>query len=284
MINTLVALDADLASSIALRYSCRLTELVDMNLQTIHVEEVEKDGYPPGSGWVRGTWEKGLLRNARDEISQLINTEKSSCPSLGASIVRIGDKEEELLKEIERESYDLLLEGVLYSFDTQLFQRKIRSKLYKDAPCPIILVKNLVDPGHAALLLGELQDVEPLVSTFLKIFEGARLTLDMVCYTAQKTGQAEFKRKITDTTAAGLGSAGRVLEEARSLLAKQGWTPNESRIIRGQPKEIGEMVGEEYGLVLARIPRSTGKKSLVLDLLSSVPSATLLVNNKGRSL
>lgn len=282
MINTLVSLDADLASSIALRYSCRLTELVDMNLQTIHVEEVEKEGYPPGSGWVRGTWEKGLLRSARDEILQLINTEKAGCPSLGNSIVRIGDREEELLREIENESYDLLLEGVLNSFDSQLFHKKIRSKLYRSAPCPIILVKNLVDPGRVGLLLGDPKDVEPVVSTFLNIFGRSSLTVDLVCYVPQKAGQEDFKKKITDTTAPGPENAGRILDQAKALLAQHGWVPGESWIIQDQPRKIGERLGEEYGLVVARVPRSAGKKNLVMDLLSRVPSATLLVNNKGR--
>ena len=70
MIKTLVSLNADLASSIAFQYSCRLKQFVDMNLRVIHVEEVE--GHPPGSGWVRSTWERGLIHTAREEISQLM--------------------------------------------------------------------------------------------------------------------------------------------------------------------------------------------------------------------
>ena len=45
MIHSLISLNADLASSIALRFACRLTQFVDMRLQTIHVEEVEKEGF-----------------------------------------------------------------------------------------------------------------------------------------------------------------------------------------------------------------------------------------------
>ena len=69
LINTLISLNADLASSIALRYSCRLMELTQMRVQPIHVEEVDKEGYPPGSGWVRSTWERGLQQTAQEEIS-----------------------------------------------------------------------------------------------------------------------------------------------------------------------------------------------------------------------
>jgi len=282
MINTLISLNADLASSIAIRYSCRLMELIDMRLQGIHVEEVEKEGYPPGSGWVRGTWEKGLLNSARDEISQLINAEKSNCPPLSTSIMRIGDRDEELLLEIRQESYDLLLEGVLNSFDAQLFNKKVRSKLYRSAPCPIILVKNLADPGRVVLLMEDLKDVKPLLSAFLKLFDKTKLTVDLVCFTAKKHNQEEFKKKVTESTAAGLGDAGQVLIEAKALLAEHGWSPRASWIIQDQPQKTGEMLGEEYGLVGARIPRNAGRRRLVMDLLGRVPSATLLVNDRGR--
>ena len=100
--------------------ACRLMELTDMRLQSIHVEEVHKDGYPPGSGWVSSTWERGLLETAQDEISQLINADKIGCRRPDTPIMRIGDREDELLKEVEANPYDLLVEGVLNSFDGQL--------------------------------------------------------------------------------------------------------------------------------------------------------------------
>jgi hypothetical protein len=276
MIDMLVSLNADLASSIAFRYACRLTELVDIHLQTIHVEEVEKEGYPPGSGWVRSTWEKGLLQTAQEEISQLINTEKSTCPPLNAAIIRIGDREDELLQEIKNESYDLLLEGVLSSFDEQLFYKKMRSKLYKQTPCPIILVKNLVNPDRVALLIGEHKDVKPIVSTFLRIFCKSKVTVDLVYFEPEKSGQTEFKKKYAELAESFDGqAAGRVLDEAKALLAEDGWTPEESWVIRNKPRKIGEML-EAYGLVGVRIPRGTHKHNMVLDVLSRVPSATLL--------
>jgi hypothetical protein len=274
MINVLVSLDADLASSIAFRYSCRLTEFIDMRLQTIHVEEVEKEGFPPGSGWVRSTWEKGLLQTAQQEISQLIDTEKPGCPPLDASIVRIGDKEDELLHEIEDNSYDLLLEGVLHSFDGQLFFQKVRSKLYKYAPCPIILVKNLVDPGRIALLLMASQDVSPLVSNFLKIFGKSKASVDLVHFIDKRGGQTEFKKKASEVADPELAYAARTIGEAATLLAEGGCTPKASWIMQDRPKKAGELLGE-YGLVAACLPRSANK-GLALDLLSRVPSATLL--------
>jgi hypothetical protein len=276
MIDTLVSLNADLASSIALRYACRLAERVDMRLQTIHVEEVESEGYPPGSGWVRHTWEEGLRSTASEEISQLINTEKGSCPTLEASIIRIGDRDDELLQEIKRRPYDLFLEGVLSSFDAQLFHKRMRSKLYKYAPCPIILVKNLVAPDRVALLVDDPKEVELLASTFVKIFDKAKATVDLIYFSVKKGDQAEFKTKLSEAAASGLENAGQVIDEAKSRLAEHGWTPEECWIIRDTPQKIGATL-DDYGLVGACVPRSPSRKDPVLELLSRVPSATLLV-------
>lgn len=275
MINTLVSLDADLASSIALRYSCRMTQLIDMHLQTIHVEEVEKEGYPPGSGWVRTTWEKGLLQTAQDEIAQLINADKSSCPSLDRAIVRIGDREEELLKEIEENSYDLLLEGVLNSFDAQLFYQKVRSKLYRYARCPIVLVKNLVSPDRAALLLSDSKDIEAMVRNVAKLFKQSSISIDLVAFSTKRSGQASIMKTVAEATAQELDAVAADIEMAATLLAEQGLTLSEKWFIRDSPKKIGEMLGK-YGLVAACISGNTAKKIQIMELLSRVPTATLL--------
>ena len=68
MIRALIFVDNRLASSIALRYACRLANVSGMDLQTIYIEEPEHEDRPPGTGWVKSTWEKGLLVSAGAEI------------------------------------------------------------------------------------------------------------------------------------------------------------------------------------------------------------------------
>ena len=276
MINTLVSLNADLASSIAFRYSCRLTEFVDMRLQTIHVEEVDAEGYPPGSGWVRSTWEKGLLQSARQGISRLINTEKTNCPPLGDTIVRIGDHDDQMLQEIAEKSYDLYIEGVLNAFDAQLFHQKVKTKFFKHVPLPILLVKNLVAPSRIALLMEDPQDAVAVISAFLKIFGKSKLALDLVHFTITKSDQGVLKEKIPlDATTPDTNNTLGVIAEAKALLGKNGWAPKDSWTLRGNTQQIGEMLGD-YGLVGAFLPRNTTKKRFVMELLSRVPSATLI--------
>lgn len=276
MIKTLVSLDADLASSIALRYSCRLSQLMDMHLQPIHVEEVEKEGYPPGSGWVRTTWEKGLLQTAEEEIARLINADKSSCPTLDSAIVRIGDREEELLRQIEDNAYDLLVEGVLNAFDASLFYKKTRSGLYKYLHCPIVLVKNLVDPDRAALIvLGEAQDTPATVAAAANLFSRSRISVDIVGFTAKKSGESELQKRASEATAEELEGLAGAIEAAGTLLSQKEVAHGEKWIIRDDPKKAGEMLGD-YGLVAACISGSAARKNQVMDLLSRVPTATLL--------
>jgi hypothetical protein len=273
MIKTLISLNADLASSIAFRYCCRLTEFVDMKLQAIHVEEPE--GSPPGSGWVQSTWEEGLRHTAKEEISQLIKTEKSSCPRLDAPIIRIGEREDEVLHEIKEESYDLFIEGVLNSFNAVNFNKKVRSKLYTHAPCPIILVKNLVGLKSVALLLSDETDLKPLILTFLKIFRKSELAIDLVCFTFQKSGRAGVMKKIEASSAPGQENANKMFGAARTMLAGNGWERKENWIVKDTPKRIGDFL-VDYSLVAACIPRNAEKRNRVMELLSRVPSAILL--------
>jgi len=243
MINALVSLNADLASSIAFRYACRLMEHIDMRLQAIHVEEVGKESYPPGSGWVRHTWEKGLTQTAREEIAQLMNIEKGACPALPTPTVRIGEYDDELLHEIAEKSYDLLIEGALNSFHAQPLHKKIRSKLYKYASCPILLVKNLVQPGRVALLLSDETDVLPLVSMFLKLFGTPRASVDLVHYTFKKAGEPELLKKVSEDGAVEDDAAAQdVLASAKALLAEKGWLPEETWSVRDTAEKIGEFL------------------------------------------
>jgi hypothetical protein len=239
---------------------------------------VEKEGYPPGSGWVRSTWENGLLQTAQQEIAQLINTEKANCPVLDEPIVRIGDREEELLQEIKRESYDVFLEGVLSSSDEQLFFQKVRSKLYRQIPCPIILVKNLVAPSRVALLLAEHKDVKPMINTFANLFEKSKMTVDLVYVKTQRTGPDASPKIAAEAAGPEWAEARGLLDDATERLAFHGWTPQERWIIQERPPKIGEMLGP-YGLVGSRLPRTPHKSSMVMELLSHVASAILLAKS-----
>jgi hypothetical protein len=266
MLRALVALESDLASSIALRYACQMANIVGMALETIHVEDADTEGHLPGTGWVRRSWEKALLRTGEEEIAQLIRAERSSCPSLPATKVVFGDRDEEILLELNRESYDLFVEGMLYTYSSTNFHKKIRSRLYRNASCPIILVKNLLDLSRIALVLDVAMDPSSAVRTFLKIFKGAEIDLDVLCFRFGTGG---------GTTREEEANSDRMLSDVRKLLDEGGRSPQSCQIIQDTPARVEELF-KDYGLAVSSIYHAANKKSPLADLLYRIPSPLLL--------
>jgi len=273
MIKTLVSLNADLASDITFRYSCRLSQLTDMNLQAIHIEEMESN--PPGTGWVRNTLEQGLLHTAQEEISGLIKAAQSSYHSLDAPIIRVGDPERELLREIKDGSYDLFMEGILNSFSPVNFKKRLQSGLYRNAPCPMLLVKNLVELNRAAFLLNDNTDLTSCISTFLKIFTKPEPEVDLIHFSFPESGRKGFNEKVEEAGASSHKNSDKILENAEAILKKNGRDRRESRIIRDTPEKLNEFLAD-YGLIVTQMPRNPSQKSNVMELLSHVPTAILL--------
>jgi len=266
MLRTLVYLNADLASSIALRYICQLTKLIDMKLHSVHVEEPDQDGHAPGTGWVRRTWENTVLKTGEIEIAQLIKAEKSSCPTLGAPKMLIGDRENEILNEIQKQSYDLFVEGFLHSFSAKKLYDKIHSRLYRLIPCPVIIVKNLMDIERIALIVRNDMEINNLVSMFLKIFNGAKPRFDLVLCEFQEPGQLMFNnnKEINETLGA-----------AEKILAENQWSPENCLTIKGAPEEIGDTL-RDYGLLACPLHHTISKKSNWFQLLNHIPSPILI--------
>jgi hypothetical protein len=266
MLMTLVTLESDLASSIALRYACQMTNIVEMGLQTIHVEEADAEGHPPGTGWVRRSWEKALKKNGEEQIAQLIRAERSSCPSMPATKVVLGDRDEEILLELNRESYDLYIEGMLYTYSSTNFFRKLHSRLYREAPCPIILVKNLLNLSRIALVLDVAMDPSSAVTTFLKIFEGAEIDLDVLCFRFGAGG---------GTTRDEEANSDGMLSHVRKLLDEGGRSPESCQIFQDTPARLEELF-KDYGLAVSSLSHAANKKSSLADLLYHIPSPLLL--------
>ena len=267
MLRTLVYLDADLASSIALRYACQLTHIINMQLHTVHVEEPDQDGYAPGTGWVRRTWESAMIKTGEFEIAQLIKAEKSSCPILGAPKMLVGERENEILREIQRESYDLFVEGSLHSFTPKKLFDKIHSRLYRHIPCPVIVVKNLIDLEKIGLIVRDEIESKQLVSMFLKIFSGAKLNLDLIYCEFQESGKLSSK---------GRADANGTLNAVENILIEQNWHPEDCRTLQGSPEEIGDVL-RNYGLVASPLHHSISKKSNWFQLMSHIPSPILIL-------
>ena len=274
MIKTLVSVNADLASSIALRYVCQLAKVTGMQLQTMHVVQPEQEGHSPGTGWVRRTWEKGLLEAAQAEISRLVNAERTAFSALGPPRISIGVREDEFLLELEEGSYGLFVEGILYSFDSSYFHKKLRSRLYRDAPSSILLVKNLVSLKNVVLLLEDEVVSRDMISSFLKIIEGTEMEVDLLRCKFQARGRLSFKNDGVGGAPSHPKESDSILNSAIEMFAAEGKTYGKSLVVRDTPEKISEYL-EDYSLVVTCLPHQKGAKGPLVDLLARVPSAIL---------
>jgi hypothetical protein len=266
-LKALIAVKADLASSIAIRYACQLEELTGLRLQTLYVVKPDEQGHTPGTGWVRETWEDAMVLKGRDSIAQLIQAEKITCPGLGNPKMVAGKRDMEILHELQVSDYDLFTEGILHAFEPANFLKKVHSRLYRNLPCPVLMVKNLVGLEKGILALGEDSDMQSCVSVFLKLFEGVEVDLDILCCRFQDTGGA-----------AGRGPSSRSeagLRAAEKMLAEKGCLPRASRIVQGVSDSLDRSL-RDYGLVLSFLSRENIEKSPIVDLLSRNPSPVLI--------
>jgi len=269
MLKTLVYLNADLASSIALRYACQMSKIVEMRLETIHVEEPGVEEQSPGTGWVRQTWETALLKTGEEEIAQLIQAEKPLCPPLPATKMFLGNREEKILQELQKERYDLFLEGTLYSFTSSNFYEKIRSRLFRDASCPFIFVKNLMGLTRIALLFGRGMDHFSVASSFLRIFGKAEVDVDLLYYDFPRNGATPPMEKDAEET----------LSAARNLLSNQGRAWKECRVIQENPEAVGDLF-KNYGLVVSSVQHVMNGRSPLTELLHRIPSPIFLARRE----
>ena len=264
MIKILVPVAVDLASSISLRYACQLSELIQVEIRTIHVKAPSSEGSQLGTGWVRHTWEKTMLTEAEDEIAQLIRAERTHCPSLGEPLIMIGDRDEKILRELQSGSYDLFVEGTIATFSSSYFSKRLESHLYQDMPCPFLMVKNLMPLNKVVLILSENVDLHKLIQIFTNIFGESNLKVELFYLkSADPAGQeSEGLEEMT-------------LQAAMKALGERGWVPEKSKVISGQARELAAEL-EDHGLLLTVLDRHLKKKTFLYEFLVATPAPILL--------
>ncbi|WP_020586599.1 hypothetical protein [Desulfobacter curvatus] len=193
MIRTLITLDKDLASSIALRYACNAVRNFDMALSALHVEDPGPKGRLPGTGWVQRSWETALEEDGRQKIKALIDMENIKFPALGLPKIRIGDKTEETLLEAHTGNYDIFVEGLLATDNTADFHQAVKSQLLRKMPLPSILVKNLIPLESMVLVLTQGHDLGLLMPVLSYFITQSGLPLKVFIWHPHHIKALEFK-------------------------------------------------------------------------------------------
>ena len=262
----LVHVNPDLASSIALRYACRLAGLGGFEVQPIHVQQPDETGTPPpGSGWARKSWEKALADAGRAEIAQLINAERDSCPAMAEPRLRVGEREEELLAELASGSYALFIEGAGYDLTPAQLHSRLRSRLYRGCGCPVVIVRSLPRIERICLALAAKAIPERLVEALMSVLGGAQVDVDVL--------YCKFPSQLVGPTLS--YDPSQALSSASRALEARGLKPQKLDVLEAEPEEAARALGD-YGLVVAS---AVGHKrtSPVIRLLAELVAPTMVL-------
>jgi hypothetical protein len=235
-----------------------------LRLQIIHVEEIDpSQNSAAGSGWVRKTWEKGVMDAGAGAISRLLKTEKVDCAFAAGPRISIGDHDDEILEELVTFGHDLFIEGIISTSKVADFYKLITSKLFAKSPCPMLIVKNLIINNKVTLICGDGVDHQRLIAQFSKIFQGAAIDLELIYYRFQESKELLVLDK---------SEAGSVLTEAAELLRSAGLAPNSIKVLSGSPEQGGDYLSN-CGLAVSTFPT---RKSPRMELLANAPAPLLL--------
>lgn len=270
MKKALLYLDEDLASSMALRFAAAQAQQLDLALQTFHVAEREAMA-PEDIGWVSRSMEKVLLAAGLDKVNRLVRTENVAYCKADEPRIVLGDKDQEILRELAGGGYCLYVEGYLSKPDPADFLRFLDSGRLHDNPCPLLLVKNLVDHEQLLLLLDPETDGSLVVSQLSELYGSAAAGIDLTVlyYKAGEGKDLVFQEQSKNNIA---------LEHTGALLREKGWTEPEWLVMQGPPEKAAEYM-RGHGLVAASFPGRSGTRA---QLLAYLGNPVLLLPEQGQ--
>ncbi len=290
MINGALYLDEDLASSIALKFVDHMRQLIsDLRLQMIHVMRPDTKPQSVGYGWVRRTWEKGVLEEGMSMITRMLKTENVHFPVSGPPKVMMGDRDEETLAELTTNVYDLFIEGDQNISNVKDFRRLISSSLYTKAPCPILIARNQVKRNRSVLLAEEGTNIKRLAEQFGRIMKTSSLSVDLVYFKAPKiidwdrhmsavafaeAGEFETAREILKNESSPQinGDPNKAFSDSETIAALDKIKLNDTRFMNGPADKLAVLL-QDYDLVASTFP---SRKSAKVEALATTNASVML--------
>jgi len=261
MLKTLVAIEVDLASSMAIRYACDLGNLIPMELFPVYVKAPPPEVPATGTGWVRHTWEREIVAMGKEEIEEMLSSEQETCPLLRDPRVIYGDREYEMLKIVSQETFSLYVEGAPYPFNPASIHRRLHSKFYQKLACPLIWLRVLRKIHQALVVCPDAPGARAVLLALQKLWVGCSIPVHLAV-----------------PPLAGAGDALR--DEVRKALAAM-----EEAGCNVEMKEVADWSAggpapallKDYGLVALPLERAVKKDHDRLQWLAQVKSPMMLV-------
>lgn len=267
MKKALLYLDEDLASSMAFRFAAAQGQELAMALQPFHVVEPEGKA-PEDLGRVSRSRERVQVAGGLDKVNRLVRTENIAWRQAGDPRIALGDKDHETLRELEGGDYTLYVEGYLSKPDPADFLRFLDAARFRENPCPLLLVKNLVAPEQLLLLLDRELDAGQVISRLTALYGEATGDTDLTVlyYKSGEGRELVFQERKNCPP----------LDRVGDLLAHAGWYEPECLVVQGPPeKAAGYMQG--HGLVATAFPGAGGARA---ELLAHLANPVLLFPGK----
>jgi len=179
MLNLLVTIDRSLEASFALRTACLFGTAV--NIQPIYVFEPPGRDIAFGAGWARKSWERETSRQAEENIGELVQAERSQCPSIHDPVVLTGDPIQEPAEYFWSGNFDLLVVGAPFrGLGPLALCRRFGHAAHKEhRDLPLMVVRHLKNMEKIVALTDGSDLAENTLGLLLKInsFISGKITL-----------------------------------------------------------------------------------------------------------
>jgi hypothetical protein len=259
VIKTLVSVDVDLVSSLALRFACQLGGVLPLEVQPMYVKEGASRETIMHVGWASRTWEREMVQEGKQEISELISAEQDYCLVLKEPKVAYGDRETELLKAIQSDGFGLYVEGGHTPWNATTLYKQLHSKLHQRLDCPVVIVRALRKLEEVLVLC-----LDPdCTAALAKVFGGlwSQCPVPIVLAVPHNGGSGKDRERLMEC-----------LRSWEELGVKTTVKPDFPSIESGHAEEAMK----HYGLVAIATKKEIGKDSLALHWLSLVRTSCLV--------
>jgi hypothetical protein len=264
MIRSLVSIEVDLASSLAIRYACSLGNVIQMELCPVYVKGYKPDEPTTGIGWARRTWEREIVETGKEEISEMISSEMDSCPAMVQPRVIYGDRDFELQKLMEDESFDLYVEGAPYPFTPATIHKRVHMKFYQRLQRPMIWLRGLRKINQVLLLCDSPGGTELMARSMAHLWGNCSKPVHLSAIGGSQWAVSPEKML-------------QPMEKAKETLVAAGCQATIEREVLLADGKLDEEILKQYGMIVVALDRKVKKDSPVLQWLAQVREPLMVV-------
>jgi hypothetical protein len=263
VIKTLVSIEVDLASSLAIRFACQMGGFIDMEVNPVYVKGSPSHEVAMGAGWASRTWERETIEQGKEEIAQVIAAEMDVCPVLTQPRVVYGDRDTELLRIVQENTFDLFVEGVHFPWNPPDIFRRLHGRLYQKLPSPLVLVRSLRTVSSVLVLCTSVEGTRALSMTLERMWKNCPVPLELAYSSQQAEGDGHH----------GLRDA---VHKAKESLEKAGCSISVKQAFPIDPEAAGIDALKQYGLVAIALEKDAKKENAMFRWLHLVQTSALV--------